>query len=102
MDTDDLSVETYNAVFKISDKFNHDLTLQFGVLAGICSNDNDYLEKANQLIIQWKKNLDEARIEIFFDKKLPPKANFERVLNDIQTQIEKVKRIPVEQRKFDF
>ena len=33
MDTDDLSNETYKAVIIEAEKFNHDLTLQFGILA---------------------------------------------------------------------
>ncbi len=32
MDTDDLSKPTYNGVILECEKYNHDLTLQFGIL----------------------------------------------------------------------
>ena len=35
MDTDDLSNEAYQGIIIEAEKFNHDLTLQFGVLARI-------------------------------------------------------------------
>lgn len=43
MDTDDLSIPTYDGVLIKAERFNHDLTLQFGVLASQCKNDDDYL-----------------------------------------------------------
>ena len=36
MDTDDLSIPTYTGVIIETEKFNHDLTLQFGLLALDC------------------------------------------------------------------
>ncbi len=41
--------------------FHHDLTLQFGLLASECKNDDDYLEQANRLIAEWKSDLSENR-----------------------------------------
>ena len=64
--------------------------------------DNDYLVKANQLIIEWKSDLVNSINEIFFDTAKPKASNFENVLSNIQTQIEKVIRIPIEKRKFEF
>ncbi|MCZ4319036.1 hypothetical protein O4H26_08545 [Aequorivita viscosa] len=43
MDTDDLSRSTYNGIIIEEEKSNNDLRLQFGVLASICKNDDDYL-----------------------------------------------------------
>ena len=33
MDTDDLSIPTYKGIILEAEKFNHELNLQFGVLA---------------------------------------------------------------------
>ena len=38
MDTDDLLNEAYTLVIVEAEKFNHDLTLQFGILAYSCRN----------------------------------------------------------------
>jgi hypothetical protein len=102
MDTDELSEETYKAIIITSEKFNHNLTLHFGVLASICSDDNDYLLKANNLIIEWKSDLANSINEIFFDTVKPKASTFENLLSNIQNQIEKVNSIPIEKRKFEF
>ena len=102
MDTDELSEETYQAVIITSEKFSHNLTLQFGVLASICSDDDDYLMKANQLIMKWKLNLTNSINEIFFDTAKPKASIFENALSTIQNQIEKVINIPIAKRKFEF
>ena len=102
MDTDELSEETYKAVIITSEKFNHNLTLQFGLLASDCSDDNDYLMKANALINDWKLNLADSINDIFFDTAKPTNLRFENVLSNIQKQIEKVISIPIEKREFEF
>lgn len=102
MDTDELSEETYKAVIITSEKFNHNLTLQFGLLASSCSDDNDYLKKANQLIIYWQSDLINSIISIFFDTEKPNILSFQKVLQKIQNRIGKVISIPVEKRKFEF
>jgi hypothetical protein len=53
MDTDDLSKATYNGVLIEAERFNHDLTLQFGLLASGCKDDDDYLNQAEALIKEW-------------------------------------------------
>ena len=102
MDTDELSEETYKAVIITAEQFNHNLTLQFGMLASACSDDNDYLVKANQLIVEWKSDLANSINEIFFDTAKPKAPIFENVLVNIQNQIEKVYSVPVEKRTFEF
>lgn len=102
MDTDELSEETYKAVLITAEKFNHNLTLQFGVLASRCSDDNDYLEKANQLIVFWKSDIINSIDDIFFDTEKPMIPIFENVLIKIQNKIQKVLSIPVEKRYFEF
>ncbi len=102
MDTDELSEETYEAIIVTCDKFNQDLTLQFGLLASICSDDNDYLMKANDLITEWKSDLSESIDDIFFDAIKPNVETFQNVLLDIQAKIEQVINIPIEKREFEF
>ena len=102
MDTDDLSEETYDAILKTSEKFNHNLTLQFGLLAEICSDDDDYLLKATQLITEWKSNLPRSINDIFFDTAKPTSLSVEKVLTDIQNKIENVRNIPIKKRHFEF
>lgn len=53
MDTDDLSRTTYKGIILEAENFNHDLTLQFGLLASDCKDDDDYLNQAEALIIHW-------------------------------------------------
>jgi hypothetical protein len=102
MDTDDLSTETYNAVILTSEKFNHDLTIQFGVLADACKDDNDYLLQVKKLIATWKGNLKFYSDNIFFDYPVPNVSSFERVLLEIEEQMDKVIEIPMDQREFEF
>lgn len=102
MDTDELSEEAYNAIIITSEKFNHNLTLQFGLLASSCSDDNDYLIKANELINEWKFDLTDSINDIFFDTAKPTNLRLGNVLSNIQKQIQKVISIPIEKRKFEF
>lgn len=102
MDTDELSEETYNAILITAEKFNHNLTLAFGLLSYQCSDDNDYLNKAKLLIDNMKSDLQGSINEIFFDTKKPRISTFEKVLNEIEHEIEKVIKIPIEKRKFEF
>lgn len=102
MDTDDLSEETYNAIIAASEKYNHNLTLQFGLLSYECTNDDNYLVKANELINAWKEDLEYSIAEIFFDVERPSTMEFKNILVSIQNQIDKVIKIPIGKRKFVF
>jgi len=43
IDTGDLSDKTYKAIMMESDKFNQDLTLQFGLLSYECEDEKDFI-----------------------------------------------------------
>jgi len=103
MDTNDLSRETHTAVIDTAERFHHDLTLQFGVLASDCKTDNEYLDQSESMIKEWLTDwdLEEVIMDIFFDD-TPRKQDFKKVLDKILTNIEKVRKIPIEQRKFDI
>lgn len=102
MDTDDLSTETYRAVLLTAERFNHNLTLEFALLADECDNDDDYLAEALKLIQLFKSDVDESLDEIFFDCPSPSASSFLDVLGEIERNIEAVKTIPVKKRHFEF
>jgi hypothetical protein len=103
MDTNDLSHETHTAIIETAECFHHDLTLQFGVLAGHCKNDNEYLDESESMIKEWLTDwdLEEVIMDIFFDNP-PSKQNFKKTLDKILTNIEEVRKKPMEQRLFDL
>ena len=100
MDTDDLSEETYQAIIIEAERFSHDLTLQFGLLSYKCKNENEYLDKSILLINEMKK-LDEIGLEDMFFGNPPGMEQFHKVLDKILDNIEDVKKIPIDQRKYD-
>ena len=100
MDTDDLSVETYDGVLGEAENLHHDLTLQFGLLSSECSNEEEYLEKASQLIKEFMSYKSENLSDIFYDD-VPDLKTFKRTLKNILTNIEKIKTIPLDKRTFD-
>ena len=101
MDTDDLSKEAYKGIIIEAEKFNHDLTLQFGVLASSCKNEKEYLSKASQLI-KVIQRLDRSELsEIFFDS-IPDKKYLDLTLEKMLANISKVEIIPENKRHYDF
>ena len=102
MDTDDLSIPTYKGIISEAEKFNHDLTLQFGVLASSCKDDDDYLNQAEALIKDWLQMNDFEDIidGIFFGKKVNENA-FRKTLNIILSNIAEIRKTPMEQREFE-
>lgn len=58
MDTNDLSRETHMAIIDTVERFHHDLTLQFGVMANDCSTDDEFLDRSESLINNWINNWD--------------------------------------------
>ena len=100
MDTDDLSEETYQAIILEAEMFNHDLTLQFGLLSYKCQDEKEYLEKSIIMIGKMKK-LDEIDLEDMFFGNPPRMDQFHQVLDTILVNIEDVKKIPIEQRNHE-
>ena len=100
MDTDELSEETYQAIIIEAEMFNHDLTLQFGLLSYECQDDNDFLEKSIILISEMKK-YDEIDLDDMFFGDPPPIDQFHKVLDKILVNIEDVKKIPFDKRSHD-
>ena len=90
IDTDDLSDKTYKAIMVEAEKFNHDLTLQFGLLSHQCKNENDFIAKAELLINEMTKyNL--ADLDDMFFGNPPPKKEFYAALKKITANIKNLK-----------
>ncbi|HAH24808.1 MAG TPA: hypothetical protein DCL77_13820 [Prolixibacteraceae bacterium] len=103
MDTDDLSRETYRAIIETSERFHHDFALPFGVLAYGCKSDDEFLTKSETLVREWLTNwdLDEAIMDIFYDN--PPSIKeMKKILDKMLSNIDKVRLIPMNQRKFEL
>ncbi|TXD84206.1 hypothetical protein ESY86_06390 [Subsaximicrobium wynnwilliamsii] len=101
MDTDDLSTEAYKGIIIESEKFNRDLTLQFGVLASACKDEEDYLNKSEQLISELRSCDKEDLIYIFFGN-LPDIKSLNLTLDRITENIDSVRKTPKEQRHYEF
>jgi hypothetical protein len=100
MDTGDLSEETYRAIMIEAEIFNHDLTLQFGLLSGNCKDENDFVEKSIQLINEMKKYDEIDLDDLFFGN--PPEMNeFKKTLKKILDNIVELKKTPTESRTYD-
>ena len=101
MDTDDLSENAYQAVLIEAEMLHHDLTLQFGVLAGRCKTEDDYLKASKSRIISWlgESKTDVLMSQIFFDDP-PAKIDFIKCLERILKNIDEVSQIPPEKREW--
>jgi hypothetical protein len=102
MDTDDLSIPTYNGIIIEAERFNHDLTLQFGVLASVCNDDDDYLNQAEALIKDLMQVDDFGDIidDIFYGEYVNEKA-FRVTLNKILSNIADIRKTPMEEREYE-
>lgn len=101
MDTDDLSNEAYQAIIVEAEKFDHNLTLYFGVLASSCKDEEDYLDKAAGLISEIRTLGQGELIDIFFGN-LPDPVSLKLTLARIIENIDRVRKIPKEQRHYEF
>jgi len=100
MDTGDLSEETYKAIMIEAEMFNHDLTLQFGLLSGECKDENDFIEKSI-LLIKEMKSYDEIDLDDMFFGNPPEMNDFHIALTKILDNIVEVKKILTENRTYD-
>ena len=101
MDTDDLSTETYQAIIIEAEKYNHDLTLQFGLLASECEDEHEYIQSSLELIDYLRKGDKQFMFDVFFGD-IPDTKTLNSVLDRISNNILKVQAIPLEKRHFDF
>lgn len=101
MDAADLSREAYKAVIIEAEKFSHDLTIHFGVLASQCDNESEYLQECLKLIGEIR-GLDPADLEDVFFGVMPDITKLNLAHDKMVKHIEKVQRLPISKRKYDF
>ena len=101
MDTDELSSEAYEGIIVEAEKFNHDLTLPFGLLASSCENEKEYLIEAKKLITEIKALKTHELSDVFFES-VPDKKDLHQVLDSILANILAVEKIPEGDRHYDF
>ncbi len=90
IDTGDLTDKTYEAIMIEAEKFNHDLTLQFGLLSYHCKDEKDFIQKSKKLITEMLK-YDEDDIDDIFFGNPPPSKEFHKALNKISRNISNIK-----------
>jgi len=102
MDTDDLSIPTYKGIILEAEKFNHDLTLQFGVLASGCKDDDDYLDQAEALIKEWLQidEFEDIIDDIFYGESVNEKE-FKKTLNKLLSNIAEIRKTPMKEREYE-
>ena len=86
IDTDDLSDKTYEAIMIEAEKFNHDLTLQFGLLSYHCKNEKEFINKS-QMLISEMLTYNKYEIDDMFFGNPPSKKEFHVALKKIETNI---------------
>ncbi|HUZ58153.1 MAG TPA: hypothetical protein VMU83_05175 [Hanamia sp.] len=90
IDTGDLTDETYNAIMIEAERFNHDLTLQFGLLSYECDDEKDFILKSKKLIAEMLRYNNADIDDMFFGN--PPKTkDFHNSLRKILDNISKLK-----------
>lgn len=101
MDTDDLSRESYDAILIEAEKLTHDLTIHYGMLSYECKKEAEYIAKAKKLTEQIMQAEDWEIDDLFWGNP-PEKEKLELTCKKILENIEQVKSIPLDKRKYDF
>lgn len=86
IDTDDLIDKTYKAIMIEAERFDHNLTLQFGLLSYECKDEPDFIKKSKHLINRMLK-YDKGQIDDMFFGEPPAKNEFHKALNKISENI---------------
>ena len=101
MDTDDLSKEAYYAIIVEAERFTHDLTLHYGLLAGGSEEEQEYLFKAEK-ITKEILNCDDIELDDVFWGEPPERNALHKVLHQILKNIDEVRKIPLEKRLLEW
>ncbi|MEI6752399.1 MAG: hypothetical protein WCK78_04455 [Paludibacter sp.] len=90
IDTDDLSDKTYKAIIKESERFDENLTLQFGLLSYECESEKEYIEKAEKLVHSMLKYNEDEVDDLFFGEP-PLMEDFYTILHKLLANISTLK-----------
>jgi hypothetical protein len=86
IDTGDLTDKTYQAIMIEAERFDHNLTLQIGLLSYKCNDEADFIKKSKQLIKQMLSYNEDDMDDMFFGEP-PAKNEFHKALNKILNNI---------------
>lgn len=92
MVTDDLSDATYDAIIIEAERFNHTLTLHFGLLCDRCDDEAGFIKESKSMIREFKQ-YNEAEIDDCFFGEPPPRHDFHKALARISSNINSLKKI---------
>lgn len=92
MDTDDLSRKAYKGILIEAERFTHDLTLHFGLLADECKDEAEYLVKSRILIGELKEVEPEDYSDVFFGER-PDQVKLHQTLDRMLRNIDQMERI---------
>ena len=101
MDTDELSKEAYRGIFIEAERFNHVLTLRYGLIADSCKNEQEYLLKAKKITIAIRGLDNDELTDLFFGSP-PNKKSLHLTLDKILNNISKIENIPENKRHYEF
>ena len=101
MDTDELSNEAYTAVLVEAERFHHNLTIHFGVLADDCDNEVEYLAAAEKMVKNLKKTTPD-HLDYFLFTEVDNLSALPVTLDKILANIARVREIPKEKRTYEF
>lgn len=91
IDTGDLSDKTYKAILSESERFHHDLALQFGLLSDECNDEAMFIKKSEELVREMMTYNQSDMDDIFFDDP-PTRTAFRNALKRILTNISNLKK----------
>ena len=72
-----------------AERFNHDLTLQFGLLSYHCKDEIDFIKKTKDYIAEMFTYEEDELYDMFFGNP-PEKVDFHKALNKILNNISKL------------
>lgn len=91
IDTDDLTEKTYKAIMIEAERFDHNLTLQFGMLSYKCKDEKEYIEKAEKLVHRMLNYGEDTVDDVFFGES-PSIESFHKALHKILANIVALKK----------
>ena len=90
IDTSDLTDKTYNGIIVEAEKFDDNLTLQFGLLSYDSNDERDFIHNCERLIHKMFKYNEDDMDDKFFGEP-PTKESFHKALNKLLANIATLK-----------
>ncbi len=101
MDTSDLSNEACQAVLVEAERFHHNLTIHFGVLADGCDTEEEYLAATEKMATNIKTFTPDSLDDFLFNE-VDDLSALPATLDKILANIARVREVPEEKRTYEF